>query len=145
MIGSLFNRTAETAVGIFLTYRTLANATMSFKIEPKAGYLRIALRKREAGEALTTAQAVLAAIEEHRARRVLIAVAESDPIFRVEQYNLSGAIERLLKQPGLRVALVSDSAELFASHEYVQFLAAQRGLALRAFRDESEAGRWLAE
>ena len=118
---------------------------MSLKIEPRAGYLRIALRKREAGEALKTAQAVVAAIEEHRARRVLIAVAESDPIFRVEQYNLSGVLQRLLKLSVLRIALVSDSAELFASHEYVQFLAGQRGLAVQAFREESEAVRWLTD
>ena len=116
---------------------------MALTIQAKEGYLRIKVRKRDPGDALANVQEILAAIEGRRATRVLIVVAESDPIFRVEQYNLSGALERLLKLAGLRIALVSDSAELFASHEYVQFLAAQRGLALRAFRDESEALRWL--
>jgi hypothetical protein len=116
---------------------------MALIIQPRADYLRIKVRKRHADDALANAQTMVAAIEERGATRVLVVVAESDPIFRVEQYNLSGALERLLKLPGLRIALVSDTAELFASHEYVQFLAAQRGLAVRAFRDESDAVHWL--
>ena len=67
----------------------------------------------------------------------------SDPIFRVEQYNLSDMLQRAARIAGLRVALVSDTRELHASHEYIQVLARQRGVDLRCFRDEAAASQWL--
>jgi len=116
---------------------------MALTIEPRAGYLRVFVRKRATGEAPANVQAILAAIEEHKASRVLIVVTESDPIFKVEQYDLSGALGRIAKLADLRIALVSDSSELFASHQYVELLAAHKGIVVKAFRDEKAARHWL--
>lgn len=45
--------------------------------------------------------------------------------------------------PGMKIALASDSRELAAAHEYMQLIAAQRGVAVRAFADEQAALEWL--
>lgn len=45
--------------------------------------------------------------------------------------------------PGIRIALVSDSTEFYASHEYIELLARQKGLAVRSFSAEERATAWL--
>ena len=42
-----------------------------------------------------------------------------------------------------RIALVGDSSELHASHDYMELTARQRGLEVRAFREEAKALEWL--
>ena len=60
---------------------------------------------------------------------LLVSVRNSRPIFKVDQY---------------RIALLADSEELRASHEYIEVLARQQGANVRAFRDEASALDWLA-
>jgi hypothetical protein len=43
----------------------------------------------------------------------------------------------------LKVALVSDTKDLAMSHQYVELLAKQRGLAIRAFDNEQAGVEWL--
>lgn len=40
-------------------------------------------------------------------------------------------------------AHIADTAELFASYQYVELLAGQKQLAAKAFRAEPDAVRWL--
>ena len=75
--------------------------------------------------------------------RALIVVRRANPIFKVEEYQLSDAILRAAGIPGSRIALVADTSELLASYEYVELLARQKNLDAKAFRSESEALRWL--
>jgi hypothetical protein len=112
-------------------------------IQTLPGYLRAEIggrtsadQGREAGAAIFAAQA------ESGLRKILVVVHGSDPIFRVEQYSLSEMLKRAA-DIGLRVALVSDTKELLASHQYVEMLARQRGVELRSFRDEAVALKWL--
>jgi len=70
-------------------------------------------------------------------------VRESRAIFKVEDYGLSDYFKTMAAQPGARVALVGDSSESYAAHGYIELLARQRGLAVRAFRDEADALEWL--
>ena len=42
------------------------------------------------------------------------------------------------------MALLADSDEVRASHQYIEVLASQQGARVRAFRDESRALDWLA-
>ena len=60
-----------------------------------------------------------------------------------EQYGLSEMLKQAGAVEGLRVALVSDTVELRASHEYVGVLAKQRGIEVRSFHDEAKALKWL--
>lgn len=115
---------------------------MQIELTPHPGYLRIDVRSRggveDAREAL---QRIVEAVGEHR--RVLVSVHQSEAMYRVEAYGLSDALIRLAGVPGLKIALVADTRELFLSYQYVETLAAQRHLAMKAFRNEQEALPWL--
>lgn len=117
---------------------------MRYTIELRDGYLRGELIERETPE--ETAEfgtAMQAALRDNGASRLLVVVRASRPIFRVEEYRLSEFLGRFAATPGLRIALVSDSRELAAAHEYVQLIASQRGMALQAFPSERTALEWL--
>jgi hypothetical protein len=88
-------------------------------------------------------QALAAEAERTGATRALIWVRRSRPIFRVEQYRISEYFRQIASKGGARVALLADSDELRASHEYIELLAKQNGAAVRAFRDEAAAREWL--
>ena len=88
-------------------------------------------------------QALTAEAERTGAKRALIWVRRSRPIFRVEQYRISEYFKQIAARGGARVALLADSDELRASHEYIEVLARQNGAAVRAFRDEAAAREWL--
>lgn len=117
---------------------------MQVTIEPKAGYLKVTVRKRETVEEIrSTIPVIVDSARKHASPRILIVAEESNPIFRVQQYDLHGWLDRLAEITGLRIALVSDTAELFASHQYIELLAGQRGVPIRAFREEKPALEWL--
>jgi hypothetical protein len=119
---------------------------MELNFELRPGYLRAVARGRETAEQTKAAhERLLAEIASHGVTRVMAIALESRPIFKVETYNLSAHFDRIGAIPGLRLALISDNAEMFASHQYIQLLAQQRGLAVRAFRDEAAAAEWLLE
>lgn len=119
---------------------------MRYTIEAREGYLHAELVEREtAQETREFSEAVHAAMLEKRLSRLLVVVRASRPIFRVEEYRLSEFLGRVIAIAGLRVALVSDSRELAAAHEYVQLIAAQRGIALRGFASEKAALAWLLQ
>jgi hypothetical protein len=114
---------------------------MRYSIEMREGYLRAEMLERETPEETREfGEALVAAMQEKAASRVLVLVRSSRPIFRVEEYQLSGFLQRM---PDAKVAVVSDSRELAASHEYIQLIAGQKGVALRAFPTEQSALEWL--
>lgn len=95
-----------------------------------------------------TRQFILATADEARrvqCPRILVCVRRSRPIFMVEQYHVSDYFKELAKNPGVRVALTADSAEVRAAHEYIEVLARQYGANVRAFREEAPALEWLRE
>ena len=119
---------------------------MRYTIQILDGYLRAELVERETPE--ETAEfgaAVQAAMQEKGIGRALVVVRASAPIFRVEEYQLSQLFNRLAAIAGFRMALVSDSRELAAAHEYVELIARQKGVALRAFASEKRALGWLLQ
>ena len=119
---------------------------MDLQFELRPGYLRAVARKRETVDETRAAHGqLLEEMAKHGANRVLALLLDSRPIFKVESYNLSALFDRLAAVPGFRMALVSDSAEAFSSHQYIQLLALQRGLEVRAFRDEAAAQAWLLD
>lgn len=110
----------------------------------RKGYLEVSVSERGGkGDARELLQQIIAAVQAGEHRRLLISVKRSRAIFKVEEYGLSDVLARAAGVPGLRVALVADTPELFASYQYVELLAAQKQLATKAFRSEPDAVRWL--
>ena len=117
---------------------------MNYTIEVLPTYIRAEMRERDtADETRAFVQALLAAINEQRLFRVLISVRESRAIFKVQDWNLSGALADAMRMAGLKVAFISDSPEVAHSQQYIALLARQRGLAFQAFGTETEALAWL--
>ena len=118
---------------------------MWYKLTAETGYLKAELYGREtAEETREFLRAVEAEFTQHRYAQVLISVHSSNAVFAVGKYGLASYLERLAGVP-LKVALLADSDEVRIAHEYVESLAVQRGVNLRAFRDETTALRWLRE
>jgi hypothetical protein len=110
---------------------------MHFHFDLAQDHLRAELFGRQtAEETRQFVAALIAEIGRTAARRVLIWVRNSRAIFRDEFKPLSSP-------PDVHFALLADSDEVRASHQYLEVLAAQQGSRLRAFRDEARALAWL--
>jgi len=110
----------------------------------KEGYVRADLfDRRTAEETHSFLDSIVATATEHDCPRVLISVKASAPLFKVEQYGLSKYFETLRGSRSYMVALVSDSDETYASHQYIEFLAQQHGARVKSFRSDTPARAWL--
>ena len=98
-----------------------------------------------AAETSEFVSAILEALRLHRIFKVLISIRSSRPVFKVEEWNLSGVLERVMRLPALKVAFIADTKEISLSQEYIALLAQQRGLAFQAFSAETAAVGWLLE
>jgi hypothetical protein len=118
---------------------------MQLNICVETGYLRVELiGRRTAEETRHALEEVIAACRRHRQFSVLGAVRASVPIFKVEQYGLSAYLLGMAASAEpWRIALVADTPELRAAHDYVVTLARQRGVEARAFWQEAPAVHWL--
>ena len=117
---------------------------MHFTFKQAQGYLRAELFGRQTVEQTLEFVAALAAEARKSASHcILVWVRNSRPIFKVEQYKISEQFRQLAKNKQLRVALLADSDEVRASHQYIEVLASQQGAGVRAFRDEARALDWL--
>jgi tyrosine-protein phosphatase YwqE len=117
---------------------------MHYTFEHAQGYLRADLFGRQTvEETLQFVDALAAEARKAGATRIVICVRNSRPIFKVEQYKISDHFRQLAAQKDLRVALLADSDEVRASHQYIEVLATQQGAHVRAFRDEARALAWL--
>jgi len=118
--------------------------TIHWRLTLAPGYLRAELAGREtAAETREFLNAVAAATLAHGLRRVLISVSSSRPLFRVDDFGIDAFLKLVAAESGGRVALLSDSDEVRAAHEYVEVLARQCGAAVRSFRSETPAVEWL--
>ena len=118
---------------------------MHYTIRELPGYLKAEMLERDTAE--ETAQfveaIVVALLEEGAPRRLLISLRSSRPVFKVEAWKLSAALDKVMSIEGLRVAFIADTRELQMSQEYIALLAQQRGLQFRAFDAEPAAVAWL--
>jgi hypothetical protein len=104
----------------------------------------VEIREREtAEETREVAQRTFAEREKLGVLALMMVTKDSRPIFKVEEYGLSGILARLAAIPGLRIASVATDAALHGSHQYVELIARQRGVPYRAFTSEAEALAWL--
>lgn len=107
-------------------------------------YLRVEVLQRETGDdGRSMGESIFAAQAESGLSRILLMVRDSPPISKVEHYKLSDLLDLAHRISALRLALVSDTRELYASHLHFEDLAKQRGIHARAFPDEAAAVKWL--
>lgn len=117
--------------------------SMWHQISVESDYLRAELFGRQT--ALETRE-FLRALEaygvERQQPRILISVRCSKPVFTVEKYGIVEYFDRASRYSA-KIALLGDSDELRIAHQYIESLARQRGVNVRAFRDEAVALKWL--
>ncbi|HZO01966.1 MAG TPA: hypothetical protein VFB93_12270 [Burkholderiales bacterium] len=117
---------------------------MHFHFELMQDHLRAELFGRKTlEETLEFVQALIGEARKSSARQILIWVRNSRPIFKLEPSTAAERFRQLAAVKGVRVALLGDSDEVRASHQYLEVLASHQGAALRAFRDEARALGWL--
>ena len=119
-------------------------APMTYRITYEEDFLRAELAHRETVEEM---REFLRAVARNSARCpvILIRVRESKPLFHVERGGLVECLVQIAHAPRHRVALVADTADLQASHEYLELIARQRGVRVRSFRSETEALLWFKD
>ena len=119
-------------------------APMSLRITFRPDHLRAELAHCETVEEM---RAFLRAVVRDSAHcpLVLLRVRESKPLFHVERDGLLEPLLQIARAPGHRIALVADTPDLHASHEYLELIARQRSVRVRSFRSEVEALLWLKE
>ena len=116
---------------------------MHYTFEQAQDHLRAELFGRQTiDETLTFVEALATEARKSAATRFIVWVRNSRPIFKVEQVRISDSFKQLAVRD-VRVALLADSEEVRASHQYIEVLAAQQGAKVRAFRDEARALSWL--
>lgn len=117
---------------------------MRYSIENREGYLLAALFGRDTAEEMREfLLAVHAACRKHDTPKILISVRRSRAVFKPEDYGLSGYANELVT-PACQIALVGDTDEVNSANEYIELVARQQGINVRAFRDERAARRWLS-
>jgi hypothetical protein len=115
-----------------------------YTIEVLSGYMKAEMVEREtAAETAEFVDAMLAALQTRGVFKVLISIRKSRPVFKVEDWKLSEALDKVMSVPGLRVAFIADTRELAMSQEYIALLGRQRGLEFEAFMTEQAAVAWL--
>src|SRR3954465_8778507 len=128
----------------FFAYGRNAPAPMRYTIEVLPGYIKAEMLERDSAEETSEfVDAILKALGQQELRKLLISIRSSRPVFKVSEWNLSGALDKVMPMHGLKVAFISDTKELAMSQQYIELLAKQRGLAFRTFSSEKAASQWL--
>lgn len=116
---------------------------MKFAIQLRGDHLLAAMTGRDTAEEMREfLLAVHAACQEHHCPKILMSIRRSRPVFKPEDYGLSSYANELVTS-ACQVALVGDTPELNAAHEYIEVCARQQEMNVRAFRDEAAALQWL--
>lgn len=122
---------------------SVPGGTMWHQITVESDHLRVELFGRQtASETQEFLNALAAYGIERRQPHVLISVRCSKPVFTVEKYRIVEFFDRASRYSA-KIALLGDSEELRVAHQYIESLARQRGVNVRAFRDEAVALKWL--
>jgi hypothetical protein len=117
---------------------------MTYRITHEGDFLRSELAHRESLEEM---REFLRAVARNSARCpvILIRVRASKPLFHVERGGLVECLQQIARAPQHRIALLADTPDLHASHEYLELIARQRGVRVRSFRSEAEALEWFKD
>jgi hypothetical protein len=117
---------------------------MKSKISVTKDYLKAEVYHREtAAETQEFLRKVAAESLALGCSKLMISVHASRAIFKVEDYGIAAYLNELRSRPTYRIALIADSDEVHAAHEYIRVLAQQHGVVLDCFREEASAVKWL--
>ena len=117
---------------------------MRYTIEKQDGHLKAEMVERDtAEETAEFVEAIVQALRAGSVDKLLISIRDSRPVFRVEQWRLSAALDQVMSIAGLKVAFIADTRELQMSQQYIALLGRQRGLQFEAFDSEAAALAWL--
>jgi hypothetical protein len=117
---------------------------LRYKIEQQPGYLKAEMVERDtAEETAAFVEAIVQALHAGPADRLLVSIRSSRPVFKVEEWKLSAALDKVMSIAGLKVAFIADMREVQMSQEYIALLGRQRGLQFQSFDSEAEALAWL--
>ena len=121
-------------------------SVVRYAIDAKAGYLKAEMVERDtAEETAQFVEAVVEALLAHAADKLLISIRDSRPVFKVEEWKLSAALDKVMSIPGLQVAFIADTREVQMSQQYIALLGRQRGLKFESFDSEPAAVAWLTQ
>lgn len=116
---------------------------MKFSLEEREGYLLARLSGRDSADEMREfLRAVHQACRRHGCSRILMSISRSRAVFKPEDYGISGYAERMVT-PACQIAVLGDTPDINAAHEYIEVVARQRNINVRAFRSEAAALRWL--
>lgn len=117
---------------------------MRYTIEMQDGYLKAEMVERDtAEETAEFVEAIVAALRAGQAGKVLISIRNSRPVFKVEEWKLSAALDKVVSIAGLKVAFIADTREVQMSQQYIALLGRQRGLRFESFDSGPAALAWL--
>jgi hypothetical protein len=117
---------------------------MNYTIKELGGYLKAEMVERDtAEETAAFVEAIVEALRAARADRLLVSIRSSRPVFKVEEWKLSAALDKVMSIAGLKVAFIADTRELQMSQQYIALLGRQRGLQFESFESEAAALAWL--
>lgn len=118
---------------------------VKYTIEPQdGGYLKAEMVERDtAAETAEFVEAIVEALQARKSDKLLISIRNSRPVFKVEEWKLSAALDKVLRIAGLQVAFIADTREVQMSQEYIALLGRQRGLDFQSFESEQAAIAWL--
>jgi len=118
---------------------------MKYRILQRDTYLHAELVGRETSYDMKEfLLAVKSACLEHACPRILLSIRDSRPMFKAEDYGLRGYANEIVT-PSCRIALMGDSSELRHAHDYIELVARQQNVNVKAFETLVEAVRWLEE
>jgi len=116
---------------------------VKYSIQQRGDHLLASLHGRETGDEMREfLVAVHAACQRHGCPKILMSIRGSRPVFKPEDYGISTYVNDLVTER-CQVALVGDTHELNAAHEYIELCARQQSMNVRAFREEASALAWL--
>jgi len=113
---------------------------MWYQITAEPDYLRADLFRQETAEHTQEfLAAVAAAVRRYGHSQIFIAVHASKPLFKVGRSGLLDHFKGLGELSRYRIALTGDSDELRLSQQYIESLARQRGINIRAFETNRQS------
>jgi len=118
---------------------------MKYRIQARDTYLFAELTGRETSYDMKEfLLAVKSACQQHACPRILLSIRDSRPMFKAEDYGLRGYVNEIVT-PSCRIALMGDSSELRHAHDYIELVARQQSVNVKAFEGLADAVRWLEE
>ncbi len=122
---------------------------MKYRIQARGTHLYAELTGRESSHDMREfLLAVKDACLHNACPRILLSIKDSRAMFKAEDYGLTGQMGGYVSEmitPSCRIALIGDSSDLNYAHEYIEVVARQQQVNVRAFRTAASAIQWLEE